>query len=61
MEYRGATQSTVFEVIAEKVRHNTRLILEESRTKKILPRDAAVNLAVQRVKKAMAYKRWSIF
>ncbi len=61
MEYRGASQSTVFEVIAEKVRHNTRLVLEESRAKKILPRDAAVALAVQRVEKAMAYKRWSIF
>jgi glutamate dehydrogenase (NAD(P)+) len=61
MEYRGASQNMVYEVIAEKVRHNTRLVLEESRTKKILPRDAAVNLAVGRVKKAMAYKRWSIF
>ncbi len=61
MEYQGASQGAVFEVIAEKVRHNTRLVLEESRTKKILPREAAVHLAVQRVKKAMSYKRWSIF
>jgi hypothetical protein len=29
--------------------------------KKILPRDAALNLAIQRVKKAMTSKRWSIF
>jgi glutamate dehydrogenase (NAD(P)+) len=61
MEYQGSSQREVFEVIAEKVRHNTRLVLEESRTKQILPRDAALNLAVQRVKKAMSYKRWSIF
>jgi len=61
MEYQGASQMAVFEVIAEKVRHNTRLVLEESRTKKILPREAALNLAVQRVKKAMSFKRWSIF
>jgi len=61
MEYRGSTPGAVFEAIAEKVRHNTRLVLEESRTRKILPRDAAVNLAVRRVKKAMAFKRWSIF
>ena len=61
MEYQGASQAAVFEAIAEKVRHNTRLVLEESKTKKILPREAAVQLAVRRVKKAMAFKRWSIF
>jgi len=61
MEYRGASQSAVFQVIEEKVRHNTRLVWEESKMKKILPRDAALNLAVQRVKKAMSSKRWSIF
>lgn len=61
MEYRGASQAAVFDVIEEKVSHNTRLVLEEAEAHKILPREAAVNLAVQRVKKAMAYKRWSIF
>jgi glutamate dehydrogenase (NAD(P)+) len=61
MEYQGATKSAVFETIAEKVRYNTRLVLEESKTKKIMPRDAALNLAVQRVKKAMATRRWGIF
>jgi glutamate dehydrogenase (NAD(P)+) len=61
MEYRGASQTAVFQAIEEKVRHNTRVVLEEAKTKKILPRDAAIALAVQRVKKAMAYKRWSIF
>jgi glutamate dehydrogenase (NAD(P)+) len=61
MEYQGATQATVFEAIEERVRRNTRLVLEESRIKQILPRDAALDLAVQRVKKAMATRRWSIF
>jgi glutamate dehydrogenase (NAD(P)+) len=61
MEYQKASQAAVFGVIEEKLRHNTRLVLEESRIKKILPRDAAMALAVQRVKKAMAFKRWSIF
>jgi glutamate dehydrogenase (NAD(P)+) len=61
MEYQGASPGAVFDVIAEKVRKNTRLVLEESRSQKILPREAAVNLAVQRLQKAMAYKRWSIF
>ena len=61
MEYRGASQAEAFEAIEEKLRHNTRLVLEEAKAKNILPREAALNLAVQRVKKAMSYKRWSIF
>ena len=61
MEYRGASRAAVFQTIEEKVRHNTRLVWEESKMKKILPRDAALNLALGRVKQAMAYKRWSIF
>ena len=61
MEYEGAGPAAVFAAIAEKVSRNTRLVLEESKTKKILPREAAVQLAVGRVKKAMAFKRWSIF
>jgi glutamate dehydrogenase (NAD(P)+) len=61
MEYQGSTQTTVFAAIEEKVRRNTRLVLEESRIKQILPRDAALDLAVQRVKRAMATRRWSIF
>jgi glutamate dehydrogenase (NAD(P)+) len=63
MEYRGEilVQSEVFAVIEEKVRHNTQLILEESRKKQIMPREAAMNYAVGRVEKAMSFKRWSIY
>jgi glutamate dehydrogenase (NAD(P)+) len=61
MEYRGKIESEALAVIQEKVRTNTRLVLEESRNKKILPRQAAMNLAVTRVEKAMSYKRWSIY
>jgi glutamate dehydrogenase (NAD(P)+) len=61
MEYRGKIESEALEVIRDKVRTNTRLILEESRSKKILPREAAMNLAVTRVEKAMSFKRWSIY
>ncbi|MCK9376030.1 MAG: Glu/Leu/Phe/Val dehydrogenase [Syntrophobacterales bacterium] len=61
MEYQGARQGEVFEAIAEKVRYNTRLVLEEAQAKNIFPREAALDLALQRVKKAMAYKRWSIY
>jgi len=61
MEYRGKIESEAMEVIEQKVRTNTRLILEESRIKKITPREAAMNLAVTRVQKAMSFKRWSIY
>jgi glutamate dehydrogenase (NAD(P)+) len=61
LEYRGASESAVFNVIEDKVKHNTRLVLEESKSKGILPREAAMHLAVQRVRKAMSYKRWTIF
>ncbi len=61
MEYRGKIESEALEVIEKKIRTNTRLVLEESRTKKITPREAALNLAVTRVEKAMSFKRWSIY
>jgi glutamate dehydrogenase (NAD(P)+) len=61
MEYRGKIESEALEVIQDKVRSNTRLVLEESRSKHILPREAAMHLAVTRVKKAMSFKRWSIY
>jgi hypothetical protein len=37
------------------------LVLEEFRTKKTMPRDAAIKLAVDRLEKAMSFKRWSIY
>ncbi len=61
MEYEGASPAAVFAAIEEKVTRNTRLVLEEAQMNQILPREAAVQLAVRRIKKAMAYKRWSIF
>ena len=35
--------------------------MDESRRKKIMPREAAMNLALARVEKAMSFKRWSIY
>ena len=61
MEYHGASQTAALQTIAEKVRDNTEHVLEEAKRKQILPRDAAVKLATERVKKAMTFKRWSIF
>jgi glutamate dehydrogenase (NAD(P)+) len=61
LEYRGATQSMVFSSIEEKVRANTERVLEAVATKGIPPRQAALELAEARVRKAMSYRRWSLF
>jgi len=61
MEYQGAGRSAAFQAIEEKVCRNTRLVLEEAASRGILPREAAVDLAVQRLKKCMGYRRWSLF
>ena len=61
MEYHGASESAAFDAIAEKIRSNTEQVLEQSRQRGVLPRRAAVDLAVERVRRAMSYRRWSIF
>jgi glutamate dehydrogenase (NAD(P)+) len=61
MEYQGSSQAAAFQTIEEKVRTNTEQVLEESKRRNVLPRTAAVDLAVERVKRAMGYRRWSIF
>jgi glutamate dehydrogenase (NAD(P)+) len=61
MEYQGASQAAAFQTIEEKVRTNTEQVLREMKKSSTLPRTAAVNLSVQRVKRAMGYRRWSVF
>jgi len=61
MEYQGAGQAAAFDTIAEKLRQNSEEVLEKVAKKGMLPRDAAMELAVSRVRKAMAYRRWGIF
>ncbi|MGA2817380.1 MAG: hypothetical protein ABSE67_13975 [Xanthobacteraceae bacterium] len=58
MEYRGGTQRAAFDSIDERVRANTRAVLEESRRDKTLPRAAALALAERRVRSAMLMRRW---
>jgi glutamate dehydrogenase (NAD(P)+) len=60
LEYRGTSQAQVFAVIEEKIRANTRQVLDVAAAEELLPRDAAVKLAVERVKKAMEFRRWAI-
>ena len=61
MEYQGASQAAAFASIEEKLRRNTEMVLSASKAQGILPRQAAMDLALQRVRKAMSYRRWSLF
>nr|WP_320050209.1 Glu/Leu/Phe/Val dehydrogenase [uncultured Desulfuromonas sp.] len=61
MEYKGATEAAALEAIEEKLRHNTRNVLDGVKHKGLLPREAAVELAVQRVKRAGMFRRWNVF
>ena len=61
VEYHGGSESQAMATIEEKIRHNTEEVLQRARQRGCTPRDAAVELAVQRVKRAMGYRRWSIF
>ncbi len=60
MEYRGASQSQAFAAIEEKIRANTRQVLEATAAGGVRPREAALRLAGDRVRKAMANRRWAI-
>ena len=57
-EYAGGTQASAFAAIEEKIRANTRVVLEEARRDRILPRQAARRVAERRVRAAMALRRW---
>ena len=61
MEYKGATESAALQTIQDKLRRNTRLVLEDARQRGILPRQAAQDMAEARVRKAMGFRRYSLF
>lgn len=61
MEYQGASQAAAFATIEEKLRRNTEMVLAASQSQNVLPRQAAMDLALQRVRKAMSFRRWSLF
>jgi glutamate dehydrogenase (NAD(P)+) len=61
MEYAGATETAAFQAIAEKIRANTRAVLDRAQVEKTTLREAAVALAGERVRNAMATRRWSVF
>lgn len=61
MEYAGSTQAQALQAVEEKLRRNTELVLTSARHRQVTPREAALALAVQRVQRAMGFKRWSLF
>lgn len=60
MEYGGSTRTAAFDAIAEKIRGNVEAVLARSRRDKMRPREAAVVLAGDRVRAAMALRRYTI-
>ena len=59
VEYRGGTEATALDTIAEKIRANMVHVLEEAQRNSTSPRQAAIALAERRVRTAMHYRRWS--
>jgi glutamate dehydrogenase/leucine dehydrogenase len=57
VEYHGGTQAQALQTIEEKIRANTEEVLADAKKKGSLPRQAAVELAEARVRKAMAYQK----
>ena len=61
MEYHGATETAAMQTIEEKLRRNTELVLKMAKKEQCLPRDASLQLARERVEKAMSFRRFNIF
>ncbi|WP_173362830.1 Glu/Leu/Phe/Val family dehydrogenase [Desulfotalea psychrophila] len=61
MEYQGASQVAALAMIEEKLRANTEQVLAMVKDRDMLPREAAMEMALGRLKKAMSYRRFSLF
>ena len=57
-EYSGGTEAVALATIVEKIKANTRAVLDEVRRAGVAPRQAAMALAERRVRTAMATRRW---
>lgn len=60
MEYAGATKAMALQRIEETLRANTAEVLNRAEAAKVMPRDAAVAFARERLLKVMATRRWAI-
>ena len=61
MEYHGANESAAMATIKDKLTRNTEQVLERAKRENIQPREASMELALERVKKAMSFRRFSLF
>ncbi|MBS3147125.1 Glu/Leu/Phe/Val dehydrogenase, partial [Candidatus Woesearchaeota archaeon] len=51
VEYTGGTEKTMFNIVEEKIKKNTELVLKNSEKQNKKPRDAAQEIAEKRVRK----------
>ncbi len=56
VEYQGGNEDTAFKVIREKIRKNTEGLLRRLVRDKLPPREAAMRLALDRLREAMSYR-----
>jgi glutamate dehydrogenase (NAD(P)+) len=59
VEYHGGSERAALDVIKDKIRRNTHAVLSKALADNVMPRMAAVDLASERVRRAMALRRWS--
>lgn len=57
VEYAGGSRTQAFTTIDERIRANTRVVLQRAASEGLTPRAAAEALAVERVREAMRYRR----
>ncbi len=55
-EYKGENPTRMFQMVEKKIKKNTKMVLENAGKERIKPRDAAMEIAVNRVKKAVDRK-----
>jgi glutamate dehydrogenase (NAD(P)+) len=60
LEYGGAGRPAALAAIEEKIRANTKAVLEAATARRVAPRQAALDLATARVRQAMRYRRFAI-
>jgi glutamate dehydrogenase (NAD(P)+) len=58
VEYAGGTETQAFAAIEEKIRRNTAEVLDRARSGNLRPREAAEQMARERVIAAMRYTRF---
>lgn len=58
VEYHGGSEPAAMSVIREKVRANTAEVLERARRDAVLPREAAITIARERIVRAGTLRRW---